>query len=127
MTNETMILSGFLDQLGALLHRKLVAIEQLRARHGISYKVEASGRSMLLKLVDATSTDVTTRQRKNSFEQQLQCIIDGHMRSFAQANAVPFPELQHVLEWCLEIDKDRRYPTFAAALNAFENILHTLR
>src|SRR5436189_5623102 len=87
LTNETMILSGFLDQLSALLHRKLVAIEQLRARHDISYKVEASGRPMLLKLVDATSTDVTTRQRKNSFEQQLQCIIDEHMISFAKANA----------------------------------------
>src|SRR5437667_10408068 len=76
MTNETILRPDFLDQLSTLLHLKFVAIEQLRARHGISYKVEVGGRPMLLKLVDVTSTDVTTKQRKNSLQKEARMLIE---------------------------------------------------
>jgi hypothetical protein len=59
-----------------------------------------------------------------SKEQKLIAISQGRTRSFAQVGAEAFPELERVLKWCLEVDRNQRCPTFSAARAALEHILY---
>lgn len=47
-----------------------------------------------------------------SFEDKLNAIVQGRVRSFAQAGAETFPEFERILMKCLESEKARRYQTF---------------
>ena len=61
--------------------------------------------------------------RELSFAQQLQAIGQRPIRSFVEAGAEPFPELERVLQWCLETNREHRCPTFDAVLHALEHLL----
>ncbi|MFC7442599.1 serine/threonine protein kinase [Laceyella putida] len=46
------------------------------------------------------------------FEEMLKAVAQGKVRSFAQAGAEPFPELEKILMKCLKKDRRQRYQTF---------------
>jgi serine/threonine protein kinase len=62
------------------------------------------------------------KEERVSFEQRLQAIVQGRNKSFAQAGATPFPELEQILLRCLAPERGQRYQTFTALLSAFQSI-----
>ncbi|SEN02920.1 protein kinase domain-containing protein [Lihuaxuella thermophila] len=57
------------------------------------------------------------------FEQKLLAVSQGRIRSFEQAGAEPFPELERILMKCLEKDRTKRYQTFGDLNAALEELL----
>ncbi|MDQ0417644.1 serine/threonine protein kinase [Croceifilum oryzae] len=56
------------------------------------------------------------------FNDMLQAVRSGRVRSFAQAGATPFAELEYILQRCLETDRAKRYQSFSELLCMLEEI-----
>lgn len=56
------------------------------------------------------------------FKQKLLAVANGRVRSFAQAEAAPFPELERVIMQCLRQDRRERYQTFQALYEALDQV-----
>lgn len=57
------------------------------------------------------------------FEDQLIAVKDGRVRSFKQAGADPFPELEQILLKCLQKNRLNRFQSFDELLNAFQKYI----
>jgi hypothetical protein len=60
------------------------------------------------------------RFKEYSFEEKLEAVTQGRIRSFEQAGVGPFPELERILMRCLETNREKRYSTFKALLSDLE-------
>lgn len=52
----------------------------------------------------------------------LKAVQNGRIRTFKQAGAEPFPELEQILIRCLQKDRSQRYQSFDELNNAFSSI-----
>lgn len=62
-----------------------------------------------------------------SFEDKLNAVVDGRVRSFEKAGITAFPELERILMTCLKGNREKRYQTFEslyAALDEAESQLN---
>jgi serine/threonine protein kinase len=55
-------------------------------------------------------------------EERLRCIAAGRRSSFASIAAEPFPELEQVLDWCLQVDRQQRCASLTRAVEALAAI-----
>jgi hypothetical protein len=70
-----------------------------------------------------TSADYGTADyRTVSLVDRLRCIAAGRRNSFAQVGAEPFRELEQVLDWCLQVDRQQRCPSLARAISTLAAI-----
>jgi len=56
-------------------------------------------------------------------EEKLMGIVAGKKSTFVQTQAEPFPELEKVLSWCLETEREERCPNLSYAIKELEKII----
>jgi hypothetical protein len=61
------------------------------------------------------------------FEKKSKAVAQGKVRSFAQAGAEPFPELEAVLMKCLDRDRSKRYQSFESLKIALHKLLSSIK